>query len=430
MKQSLVAQLFADEWPKLVATLVRQLGDIDLAEDAAQQAFIEAADKWGPETTPDKPGAWLMTTARRRAIDTIRRNADLRRKLDNLAADQARTGWFGAEFSGANIAPVDGAASQHQLVDDQLALIFGCCHPSLNREAQIGLTLRQVCGLSTRQIASAFFVPEATMAKRLVRAKDKIREAAIPFTVPDGDELSGRLDSVLAIIYLIYTEGHSAAEGASLIRGDLCDEARWLAGLVADLLANQAEALALSALLNLTDARRTARVNAEGELVLLADQDRSQWDHDLIEHGRRQLAAAGALNATPGPYQLQATIALTHAKAGSADDTNWARIVECYDLLFGLQPTAIVALNRAAAISQADGPAAGLRNLDDLDTGTNGDLAQYRYYHAARADMLSRLERWPEAEAAYRKALDLTDNGAERDFLSARIAMCGQPSSD
>lgn len=417
MSQSIVARLFADEWPKVVATLVRELGDVDLAEDAAQQAFIEAADKWGPDNTPDRPGAWLMTTARRRAIDSIRRNVDLRKKLDTMAADQATSGWFGAGSEAADSDP------GHQLVDDQLALIFGCCHPSLNQEAQIGLTLRQVCGLSTRQIASAFLVPEATMAKRLVRAKNKIRDAGIPFTVPDADQLEDRLGSVLAVIYLIYTEGHAAADAASLIRGDLCDEARWLADLVANLLPEQPEALSLSALLNLSDARRPARVDAEGNLVLLADQDRSLWDANLIANGRRRLAAAEQFDPLAGTYRLQASIALTHAEATSEADTDWCRIVNYYDLLFALEPTPVVALNRAAALSKAKGPKAGLAALDALDTADSG-LDGYRYYHAARADMCRQLGQWTEAVTAYDLALNLTTNESERHFLSTRIEDC------
>ncbi len=428
MSQSIVAQLFAEEWPKLVATLVRELGDVDLAEDAAQQAFIEAADKWKPDNTPDRPGAWLMTTARRRAIDVIRRNADLRRKLESMEADArltshingATSGWFAAGTPG----PSDDTG--HQMVDDQLALIFGCCHPSLNTEAQVALTLRQVCGLSTRQIASAFLTPEATMAKRLVRAKTKIREAAVPFTVPEADQLEERLESVLAVVYLIYTEGHAAADAASLIRGDLCDEARWLADLMANLLPDQPEALSLSALLDLSDARRPARVDAEGHLVLLADQDRSLWDAELIARGRQRLAAAERFDPLAGTYRLQAAIALAHAEAASEAETDWAQIVSYYDMLYTLEPSAVVALNRAAAVSKAKGPDAGLATLDALDDSATNGLGNYRYYHAARADMLRQLQRWNEAEAAYRRALDLTTNQSEHEFLSDRIEHCRQ----
>ncbi len=416
MQQSVVAQVFAGEWPRIVATLVRELGDIDLAEDAAQQAFAEAAAAWGPGSTPTRPGAWLLTTARRRAIDVIRRKTNLRDKLERPVAVPGA--WPGAF-------PPDEEPEPNQLLDDQLALIFGCCHPALNREAQIALTLRTVCGLSTRQIAAAFLVPEATMSKRLVRAKDKVRTAGIPFTVPPRDRLTERLDAVLAVVYLIYTAGHAANDGPALIRGGLCDEARWLADLVADLLPDQAEALGLSALVNLSDSRRMTRVDGAGHVVLLADQDRSRWDTDLIEAGRRRLQAADELD-DPGPYQLQAAIALVHAMATTAAETRWGTIVVLYDRLMTFEPTPVVGLNRAAAVSQACGPAAGLEALDSLalDDKASAELDNYRYFHSARADMLLRLDRGPEAAACYRRALELTGNDSERRFLTSRLAEC------
>lgn len=420
MQQSIVAQVFADEWPRLVATLVRELGDIDLAEDAAQQAFAEAAASWRPDNTPNRPGAWLLTTARRRAIDVFRRTSTLREKMgrpvpDVEAADLA----VGADGDGDG----SGHPEPNQLLDDQLALIFGCCHPALSREAQIALTLRSVCGLSTRQIAAAFLVPESTMAKRLVRAKHKVRSAGIPFTVPARERLTERLDSVLAVVYLIYTEGHSASDGPALIRGGLCDEARWLADLVADLLPDQAEAWGLSALINLSESRRPARIDESGQIVLLGDQDRRRWDGDLIEAGRKRLVHADELD-DPGPYQLQAAIALVHAMAPSADETRWSTIVALYDHLLAFEPTPVVGLNRAAAVSKAVGPAAGLEALDALadDPHDASELDSYRYYHAARADMLARLDRVDEAADSYRRALDLTTNDSERRFLSRRLA--------
>ncbi len=416
MQQSIVAQVFAGEWPRLVATLMRELGDIDLAEDAAQQAFTEAAASWGPDSTPDRPGAWLLTTARRRAIDVIRRKSTLRDKVGRPVPE--------VEAADSE-ADTSAQPAPNQLLDDQLALIFGCCHPALNREAQIALTLRSVCGLSTRQIAAAFLVPEATMAKRLVRAKDKVRKAGIPFTVPPRERLTERLDAVLAVVYLIYTEGHSASDGPALIRGSLCDEARWLADLVADLLPDQAEAWGLSALINLTDARRSTRVDDAGHVVLLADQDRSRWDTELIEAGRRRLHHADALD-DDGPYQLQAAIALVHAIAPSDAETRWWTIVALYDHLLRFEPTPVVGLNRAAAVSKAFGPAAGLRALDTLadDERSAAELDAYRYYHAARADMLLRLDRADEAADCYRRALDLTTNDSERRFLVRRLADC------
>ncbi len=409
MTQSIVAQVFAREWPKLVAILVRELGDIELAEDSAQQAFTEAAATWGPENTPTTPGAWLLTTARRRAVDSIRRSATMRDKMSHLVPD-----------------PDADPPSSHQLMDDQLALIFGCCHPALGPEAQVAVTLREVCGLSTRQIGAAFFTTEATMAKRLVRAKTKIRQAGIPFTVPDRTRLAERLDAVLAVIYLIFTEGHAAADGPALIRGDLCDEARWLADLVADLLPDQAEAWGLSALINLTDSRRSARVDGGGRPVLLADQDRSLWDRTLIAEGRRRLRHADTCDDV-GPYQLQAAIALVHASADSDRATHWTTIVGLYDRLLQYEPTAVVALNRAAAVSQAWGPQAGLDALDALTSGDGAagrNLESYRYYHAARADMLRRLDRHSEAAVAYARALELTTNEGERHFLRSRIDLC------
>jgi len=418
LSQSVVAQVFPEEWPKIVATLVRELRDIDLAEDAAQQAFTEAAAKWGPDSTPSSPGGWLLTTARRRAIDTIRRKTTLRDKLGKpVGFDPGRLDGERVDHDG------DGALEPNQLLDDQLALIFGCCHPALNRDAQIAITLRSVCGLSTRQIAAAFLVPEATMAKRLVRAKDKIRNAGIPFTVPDRSQLAERLDAVLAVIYLIYTEGHSANDGPALIRGGLCEEARWLSNLVADLLPDQAEAWGLSALISLSDSRRAARVDPEGHLILLADQDRGLWDQHLIEAGRNRLRHADMLD-RPGPYQTQAAISLVHAIARSEHDTQWGTILALYDLLAQLEPTPIVMLNRAAAVSKARGPKAGLAALDQLQADAPDDLDDYRYYHAARADMLLRLGRTHEAAEAYQRALRLTSNDSEREFLEGRLSEC------
>ncbi|MFI5043450.1 MAG: RNA polymerase sigma factor [Acidimicrobiales bacterium] len=385
-----------------MATLVSDLGDLALAEDCVAEAFAEAAARWGPDSTPDRPGAWLLTTARRKAIDRARRDRRFQDRLPALTAAAER-----------EREPPSG------LVDDQLALIFGCCHPSLALEAQVALTLREVCGLSTAQIATAFVVPEPTMAKRLVRAKEKIRVAGVPFTVPERDRFDDRLDAVLGVIYLIFTEGHTAASASTLVRGDLCDEARWLAGLLAVLLPDEPEALGLDALLCFTDARRPARVDRDGRIVLLADQDRARWDRSLVAEGSTRLRSALRIGRV-GPYQLQAAIAGAHMAAERAEDTDWRAILGLYDVLAMVEPTPVVALNRAVAVAMADGPAAGLALLDRLEA--DGDLDGFRYLHAARADLLRRLGRFPEAADAYRRSLDLTENEAERDVLVARLS--------
>ncbi len=385
----------------LVATLVRDLGDLDLAEDVAQEAFTEAAARWDADGTPDRPGAWLLTTARRRAIDQMRRDRRFADRLPLLVDPPAEHDDEGAR------------------VDDQLALIFGCCHPSLAPDGQIALTLREVCGLSTGQIASAFLTPEATMAKRLVRAKSKIRSAGVPFAVPTPERLPERREAVLHVIYLIFTEGHTSSSDTPLLRGDLCDEARWLVELMAHLLPDDPEVLGLAALLSFTDARRPARMDAAGALILLEDQDRGLWDRELIARGQSQLARALSQTES-GPYQLQAAIAGQHAIAERPEDTDWRMIVGLYRALAQIAPSPVVELNRAVAVAKLDGPAAGLELLDAI--AAEGGLEDYRYLHAARADLLRRLGRQPEAAAAYERALELGGNASERDFLRARLA--------
>ncbi len=401
MTQVPVASVFASEWTPLVATLVRELGDISLAEDMAQEAFLSATEHWSADELPDAPGAWLLTTARRKAIDWIRRERRHEERLPLLRAAIA-------------VPPPE----QHDLVDDQLALIFGCCHPALDHEAQIALTLREVCGLSTTQIARAFLVAEPTMAKRLVRAKNKIRTAGIPFSIPEGEQRTERLDAVLRIVYLIFTEGHTASDAAELIRGDLCDEARWLADLLSRLLPTDPEVLGLGALIAFTDARRDTRLDADGHLVLLEDQDRSRWDRQLIERGLALLRRTWG--GPVGPYLLQATIAAFHATAPSSDATDWGEIVRLYDALAVVSPSPVVELNRAVAIAMAQGPAEALELLDELQR--RGDLEDYRYLHAARADVLRRLGRDEEARHAYRRALELGGSGPERRFMEERLA--------
>ncbi len=417
MARSKVAEVFAEEWPILVATLRRDLGDLGLAEDVAQDAFAEAAARWGPDSTPDRPGAWLLTTARRRAIDHIRRDNRFTERLPALA-----------ELANAPSRP------DSELIDDQLALIFGCCHDTLNTEAQVALTLRQVCGLSTGQIAGAFLVSTATMAKRLVRAKDKIRKANIPFVVPEADELPERLAAVLGVIYLIFTAGHTNSEGSDLVRGDLCDEARWLAQVLGRLLderqqhgtlnddkvmPNHAEVLGLNALMAFTDARRSTRIDEDGRLVLLEHQDRSRWDQALVAEGQALLARAFAMGPS-GPYLVQATIAGLHSTAPNYEDTDWASIAALYRRLAEISPSPVIELNRAVALSMAEGPEVGLEALDVL--AERHELDDYRYFHAARADLLRRLDRTDEAAAAYRRALELGGNEAEREFLLGRLA--------
>lgn len=409
MSQSRVAQVFAEEWPILVATLRKDLGDLGLAEEAAQDAFVEAAARWGPGSTPDRPGAWLLTTARRKAIDSIRRDQRFVDRLPRLL-----------ELS---TTPQRPASEEGELVDDQLAMVFGCCHSSLATEVQIALTLRHVCGLSTEQIAAAFLVPGPTMAKRLTRAKKKIREANVPFVVPDAEGFSERLGAVLHVIYLIFSAGYASSDGAALIRGDLCDEARWLADVIVRLVGEravdqQAEVLGLVALMAFTDARRASRTNDDGELVTLEHQDRSRWDQGLVAAGQAALAQALSQQG-PGPYQLQATIAGLHSTAPTWADTQWEAIVAVYRRLEAIAPSPVIELNRAVAVSMADGPQSGLDIIDGLIE--RQQLIDYRYLHAARADMFRRLGRGEEAIVAYRRALALGGNDAERNFLLGRL---------
>jgi RNA polymerase sigma-70 factor (ECF subfamily) len=404
--RSPVAAVFAREWTPLVATLVRDLGDLELAEDMAQEAFVEATRRWSPGALPEAPRAWLLTAARRRAIDWIRREQRYRERLPLLASAVAVP-----------------EREESALVDDQLALIFGCCHPALDRDAQISLTLREVCGLSTAQIARAFLVADATMGKRLVRAKGKIRTAGIPFAVPDEGQWHERLGAVLHVVYLIFTEGHAAGDAADLIRGDLCDEARWLAGLLATLIPDESETLGLCALLALIDARRATRLDPDGNLVLLEDQDRGRWNRSLIDEGLDLLARAAGSESPAGPYRLQALIQARHATAPSHEETDWAEIAGLYAALAAVAPGPVVELNRAVAVAMADGPAEGLVLLDALLA--EGELADYRYMHAARADLLRRLGSTAEAERAYRRALELGGSEPERRFLRARLVELG-----
>lgn len=423
-----VEAAFRSEWTKLVATMVREVGDLALAEDVVSEAFAEASTRWHSDGVPRRPGAWLLTTARRRAIDRMRRDQRFADRLPRLAASQATSPEPspGASSGGSaldHICDTDGSSDIDggSGLDDELALVFGCCHPALAPEAQVALTLRYIGGLSTAQIARAFLVTEATMAKRLVRAKHKVAAAGIPMQIPAPTRLDDRLTSVCTVIHAIFTEGHTSADGAVLVRGDLCDEALYLADTLVRLLPQHHEVLALRALCRLTDARRPSRTDDNGLPVLLRDQDRSRWDRTEIELGLADLAAAQALVPPAGasPYLLHAVLAALHATAANYEQTNWSAIVAAYDSLIAADPNPLLQLNRAIAVGERDGPAIGLAVLDRL-WGEHDTLDTYHYLHGARADFLARLERPAEAAAAYDRAIASCDNAAERRWMEAR----------
>jgi RNA polymerase sigma-70 factor (ECF subfamily) len=405
-----VAEAFRLEYGRVVASVLRIVRDIDTAEEVVQEAFARALDHWPTAGTPERPGAWLMTTARRRALDHLRRARRAGAHADALAYASA----LEATDEGPDVPDPD------EIPDDRLRLIFTCCHPGLPADSRVALTLRLVGGLSTTEIARAFLASEATIAQRLVRAKRTIRERALPYEVPEGAELGERLPAVLAAVYLIFNEGYAAHSGESLVRHDLCREAVRLARMLAELMPDEPEVLGLLALLELQASRAAARTDAEGNLVLLADQARTRWDQAAIARGLESLDRAGCL-AHAGPYQRQAAIAACHARAASWEATDWPQIVEHYDALLELAPSPVIELNRAVAIGLADGPLAGLAALDRLEAGA---LRDYHLLPASRADFLRRLGRWTEAAAEYRRALALVDNPRERSFLAARLAAC------
>jgi RNA polymerase sigma-70 factor, ECF subfamily len=396
--------VFRAHWWAAVAALTRQVGDMTVAEDAVQDACAAALAQWPVDGLPESPRAWLIGTARHKALDRVRRE---RRRADK-EAEAVR-----------DEAPRPEAAGWAASTDDELALIFTCCHPALDPAARVALTLRAVCGLTTAEIAAAFLVPEPTMAQRLVRAKRKIRQAGIAFRVPGPDSLPPRLGAVLRVVYLVFTEGHLATGGAILVRGELCDQAIRLARALAALLPAEPEVTGLLALLLLTDARRGARTGPDGDPVLLAEQDRGRWDHAMIAEGEELVEQALRRN-RPGPYQIQAAIAACHSAAPCAAATDWREIALLYGELIRYEPTPMVAANRAVAVAMSEGPAAGLVILDTVSADPR--LARWPQLHIARAELLRQVGREPEAIAAYRAAVALEPSAPERAFLARRIA--------
>jgi RNA polymerase sigma-70 factor (ECF subfamily) len=396
-----IERVFREEYGRAVAVLVRHFGDIDVAEEAVQDAFTVAVKRWPSSGTPPSPAGWIITTARNRAIDRLRREASREDRHAQAALLHGSNEALGEDPWGGNEGVVP---------DDRLRLIFTCCHPALATSAQVALTLRLLGGLTTAEIARAFLVPEATMAQRLVRAKGKIRDARIPYRIPGDTDLPGRLGSVLAVVYLIFNEGYTASSGGGLVRDDLCAEAIRLGRLLAGLMPDEPEAKGLLALMLLTESRRETRTTADGALVRLGDQDRARWNRGLIVEGQAIVRQCLARN-QPGPYQIQAAINAVHSDAAVASATDWRQILQLYDQLLSIAPGPIVALNRAVAVAEVEGPKAALAIVDGLD------LDRYHLFHAIRADLLRRLDRTAEAAAACEAAIGCAQNATEREFL-------------